>query len=303
MLLCNMNFIVSRWVDSIHAKNVSDRKSPPGVNGSILRFRVQIEEYSKGGKVSDASLPTSAKETDSVKALNCTIRADIGDRLRAAVEGIGGRIVFTTSFGIEDQLIAHHIFAGRLPIEVVTLDTGRLFSETRALWKETEERYAAEIRAFHPDREAVDALLAEQGADGFYYSKKARLSCCEVRKVEPLGRALARASAWITGLRADQSQQRSQVELAAWDGERELFKIAPLFDFTRARVVAECDRLGVPVNALHGKGFASIGCAPCTRAVRPGEPERAGRWWWENDQARECGLHVDPAGRLARASA
>ncbi len=130
-----------------------------------------------------------------------------------------------------------------------------------------------------------------------------RLACCSVRKVEPLGRALAGASAWITGLRSDQSEQRSDMEFAQWDCDRLLIKISPLTDYDRARVVAECVKLEVPVNELHSKCFLSIGCAPCTRAIRFGESERAGRWWWERDQSRECGLHVGSSGRLVRTEA
>jgi phosphoadenosine phosphosulfate reductase len=252
--------------------------------------------------VTDVTFPNRPKARDSAETLNGRTGGTIAERLWAVVAGAPGRIVFTTSFGIEDQLIAHHVFAERLSIEVVTLDTGRLFPETHRVWQKTEERYGAHIRAFHPDAQALDELVAERGINAFYHSRDARRSCCAVRKVEPLGRALAGASAWITGLRADQSEQRSTVELAEWDAERRLYKVSPLFDFTREAVVAECARLGVPLNELHEQGFASIGCAPCTRAIRAGEPERAGRWWWENDEARECGLHLDSSGRLVRSA-
>jgi phosphoadenosine phosphosulfate reductase len=227
----------------------------------------------------------------------------IAERLRQLTQVVEGRLVFTTSFGIEDQLIAHHIFEEKLPIQVVTLDTGRLFPSTYKLWQETEERYGVRVKAFYPQAEAVAAMVADAGINGFYYSKDARVSCCEVRKVEPLGRALAGAAAWVTGLRADQSGQRSGVALASWDGERRLLKLAPLYDYTRDRVAAECAALGVPVNELHAKGFLSIGCEPCTRALQPGEPERAGRWWWESDEAKECGLHVGADGKLVRSKA
>jgi phosphoadenosine phosphosulfate reductase len=123
-----------------------------------------------------------------------------------------------------------------------------------------------------------------------------------VRKFEPLGRALAGAGAWVTGLRADQSGERARTGLAGWNAERELVKFAPLFDWTREQAAAACEELDVPVNALHAQGFLSVGCEPCTRALKPGEPERAGRWWWESDEARECGLHVGPDGRLVRAN-
>jgi phosphoadenosine phosphosulfate reductase len=227
----------------------------------------------------------------------------VAERLRSLVAAVDGRIVFTTSFGIEDQLIAHHIFTERLPVDVVTLDTGRLFSETYALWQQTEEQYGVRIRAVYPDAQAVAEMVADAGINGFYYSKDARLACCGVRKVEPLKRALAGAAAWVTGLRADQSGQRSAVPLSAWDTQRSLLKVAPLFDRTRDEVAAECAALGVPVNTLHGQGYLSIGCQPCTRAIQPGEPERAGRWWWEQDGARECGLHVGSDGRLVRTGA
>lgn len=230
-------------------------------------------------------------------------RADVAVRLHELRREVSGRIVFTTSFGLEDQLIAHHVFQQELAIDVVTLDTGRLFPSTYKLWQETEERYGVRIRSYHPDAEAVAAMVADAGINGFYHSKDARLACCAVRKVEPLARALDGAAAWVTGLRADQSGQRASVPFTAWDEERGLLKAAPLFDRTRSEVAAECEALGVPVNELHARGFMSIGCEPCTRAVRPGEPERAGRWWWEDDAAKECGLHVGADGRLIRAKA
>ena len=253
--------------------------------------------------MADADFPKIRPANPVLPALEAASATHIAGRLRAAADLISGRIVFTTSFGIEDQLIAHHIFSERLPIDVVTLDTGRLFPSTYNLWQETEERYGVRIRAFYPDAHAVAAMVADQGINGFYYSKDARLSCCHVRKVEPLNRALAGASGWITGLRADQSQQRSAVSFADLDAERGLVKIAPLFDRSRDDVAAECAELGVPINELHAKGYLSIGCEPCTRALQPGEPERAGRWWWETDNARECGLHVGADGKLVRSVA
>ena len=222
------------------------------------------------------------------------------ERLRALRASVEGRIVFTTSFGIEDQAIAHLIFTGGLDIEVVTLDTGRLFPSTYQLWQRTEERYGVRIRSFHPNGEALQAHVADAGINGLYHSKEARLGCCHVRKVEPLRRALAGAAAWVTGLRADQSGQRATVALSGWDDEHQLLKSAPLFDWTRQQVADFCAEQDIPINELHARGFASIGCEPCTRAIRPGEAERAGRWWWENDEARECGLHVNSEGRLVR---
>jgi phosphoadenosine phosphosulfate reductase len=229
--------------------------------------------------------------------------ADPGERLEGLRLSTAGRIVFTTSFGLEDQALAHLIFTRKLDIEVATLDTGRLFPSTYKLWEETERRYAVRIRSWHPDQAALAAFVAGAGINGFYHSKEARLGCCNVRKVEPLARALHGAAAWVTGLRSDQSGQRGGIELAAWDDVRNLVKFAPLFDWSRERVAGFCAAQEVPVNELHARGFPSIGCEPCTRAVAPGEPERAGRWWWENDEAKECGLHIGPDGRLVRRKA
>jgi phosphoadenosine phosphosulfate reductase len=230
--------------------------------------------------------------TDGRLAASLVAGDSLPERLRSLVERVDGRIVLTNGFGIEGQLIAHHIFTGKLPIEVVTIDTGRLFPETHDLWQRTEERYGVRIRAIHPEPEAVTDMVADSGVNGFLYSRDSRLACCGVRKVAPLGRALAGASAWVTGLRADQSRARSTVKLVDWDAQRGLIKFAPLFDRSREWVAAECERLGVPVSDLHQRGFASVGCQPCTRAIAPGEPERAGRWWWETDGNGECGIHV-----------
>jgi phosphoadenosine phosphosulfate reductase len=217
---------------------------------------------------------------------------DLFERLAAIRAQISGRVVFTTSFGLEDQAIAHAIFAQALAIDVATLDTGRLFPETYDVWAETERRYGVRVLAFAPEHRAVETLIARQGIDGFRSSVEARLGCCAVRKVAPLARALDGAATWITGLRADQSADRAQVLPALFDAERGLIKVNPLFDWTRERTREFVRAHGVPSNALHERGFLSIGCAPCTRAIMPGEPERAGRWWWEQSQKKECGLHV-----------
>jgi phosphoadenosine phosphosulfate reductase len=217
---------------------------------------------------------------------------DVAQRVAAIRQIVRGRVVFTTSFGIEDQAIAHAIFTQALAIDVVTLDTGRLFPETYQIWARTERRYGRRIHAFYPDRVGAESLVARQGINGFYTSAKARYVCCDVRKVEPLRRAVAGASAWITGLRADQSAERAGIPFAAVDPHHRLIKVNPLFDWTREQVLAFIREHGIPYNPLHDQGFVSIGCAPCTRAVAPGEPERAGRWWWEQEQQKECGLHV-----------
>ena len=227
---------------------------------------------------------TSRIRSDDVAALPAT------ERLAYLRRAIDGAIVFTHGFGIEGQLIFHWICERDLDIDVVTLDTGRLFPETYTLWAETERRYGRRIRAIYPNGAALERLLAS--IDGIYESTKARLACCEVRKSKPLDRALGGAAAWITGLRADQNSNRRDAGLVGFDGSRGLLKFNPLYDWTREAVLAEARRHDVPINALHAKGFASIGCAPCTRALRPGEPERNGRWWWEQYGAKECGLHL-----------
>jgi phosphoadenosine phosphosulfate reductase len=202
---------------------------------------------------------------------------------------IRGRIVFTTSFGLEDQAIVHVIFRQALEIEVVTLDIGRLFPETYQVWAHTERQYGRRIRALYPDGAGVELLVAHQGIDGIYTSVEGRMACCTVRKVELLRRALSGAVAWVTGLRADQSDERAGISFAAVDQAYKLVKAHPLFDWTREQVATFVREHGVPYNILHDRGFLSIGCAPCTRAVALGELERAGRWWCEQEQ--ECGLH------------
>ncbi|HEY8579648.1 MAG TPA: phosphoadenylyl-sulfate reductase [Beijerinckiaceae bacterium] len=223
-------------------------------------------------------------------------------RLAALREAVDGRVVFTTSFGLEDQAITHLIAEAGLDIELATLDTGRMFAETYDVWRETERRYGVRIAAFYPEREALEALVAAQGIDGFYDGVAQRHACCDVRKVQPLARALAGAGAWVTGLRGSQSQHRTQMDLVGFDAARRLVKANPIFDWSREDVAAFTRANDVPVNALHARGFPSIGCAPCTRAIQPGEDERAGRWWWETSD-KECGLHVTADGRFVRAAA
>ncbi len=237
-------------------------------------------------------------------AVSATAAAlSLEQRLALIQQVTAGRLVFTTSFGLEDQLVADALAVSGIDAEWVTLDTGRLFPQTYDVWAATERRYARRVTPFAPDASALVELVLANGINGFYDSAAGRQACCGVRKIVPLGRALDGAAGWITGLRAEQSPQRDGVAFASHDAARGLMKFNPLFDWPRDRVVAECQRRDVPLNALHNEGFASIGCAPCTRAIRPGEPERAGRWWWEDDQAKECGLHVGADGRLQRAPA
>ncbi|WP_099866285.1 phosphoadenylyl-sulfate reductase [Pararhizobium haloflavum] len=204
----------------------------------------------------------------------------------------GRRIVFTTSLGIEDQVVTDGLASALPSASIVTLDTGRLFDETLALITETERHYGIAIERFKPEAEKIDRFVATYGLNGFYESVAARHACCGVRKVEPLGRALAGADVWITGLRRGQSAARGAVAFAEWDSDHEVLKVNPLADWSLAEIRQRVQDRAIPINPLHARGYPSIGCAPCTRAVKPGEDERAGRWWWENDTQRECGLHV-----------
>ena len=228
-----------------------------------------------------------------------TLNARLGplslpERLAEMRSLVPGPIVFTTSFGLEDQALTHALAGSGLAITFATLDTGRLFDETLELWAETELHYGIAITPFTPDGAATEELIARDGPLGFRRSVAAREACCGVRKVEPLGRALIGAGGWLTGLRADQSNARAATPFVTADADRDLLKLSPLADWSREAVARYVADSGVPYNPLHDRGYPSIGCAPCTRAVRIGEPERAGRWWWEAEGRKECGLHNRP---------
>lgn len=202
------------------------------------------------------------------------------------------RVVFSTSFGIEDQVITHAIFSQEIEnIDVFTLDTGRLFAETYAVWDKTLLQYNKPIKAYYPNTQKVESYVNENGINAFYNSVELRKECCFVRKVEPLGRALNGAKVWITGLRAEQSNNRNTLKKIEWDEDRQLYKYNPLIDWSTEQVVHYLKQNGVPYNSLHDAGFVSIGCAPCTRAIKVGDDFRAGRWWWEDQSKKECGLH------------
>ncbi|HEY2134309.1 MAG TPA: phosphoadenylyl-sulfate reductase, partial [Xanthobacteraceae bacterium] len=271
--------------------------SNPRTGRVVIGFGGRIAGGGLALALDAAAADTAGKQDpERLSARAAGLRRDLAglapaQRIVAFRRAVEGRIVFTTSFGLEDQVVLHHLCEAGVDVEVVTLDTGRLFPETYATWEETERRYGCRIRAIYPRHDALEALVAAQGINGFYHARDARLACCDVRKVEPLNRALAGANGWITGLRSDQSADRRSVELVEADRDRGLLKFNLLCDWTREIVQAFARDHQVPVNPLHERGFLSIGCAPCTRAVRPGEPERAGRWWWEDDQKKECGLH------------
>lgn len=217
-------------------------------------------------------------------------------------ETSGPTLAFATSLGLEDQLVLalldEALAAEAQPgsrVHAFTLDTGRLPAETYDLMQTNRGRFRLPVAPYAPDARAVEDLVARGGPNLFYDSVDNRKACCAVRKVAPLGRALTGRTAWITGLRRAQSVTRTDLSRVEWDAAHGLVKLNPLVDWTLDQVKAALEARSVPVNALHDRGYPSLGCAPCTRAVAPGEDERAGRWWWENPENKECGLHVDPA--------
>jgi phosphoadenosine phosphosulfate reductase len=213
-------------------------------------------------------------------------------RLQDAVKRSGAEVAFSTSLSWEDQVITDVIFRYELPIRVFTLDTGRLFPETYSVLSATREKYQKPIEVFFPDALAVQELMTQKGPMSFYESLENRKECCFIRKLEPLNRALVGVDVWITGLRAEQSENRSGTELYEWDETRKIHKVQPLFDWSLEEVKQYLRTHNVPVNVLQDRGFVSIGCQPCTRAVREGESFRSGRWWWEENSKKECGLHT-----------
>jgi len=216
----------------------------------------------------------------------------IEDQLKILATLFPGKVIFTTSLGIEDQVITHKIFSNNIDIKVVTLDTGRLFPQTYDVLSSTIIRYNKTINVYFPEYEAIEKMVSEKGPLSFYKSVENRKECCNLRKVVPLNRALTGMECWISGIRADQSENRNHMDWLEYDGNKKLFKYYPLFDWSYENVKSFVRENNIPYNSLHDKGFVSIGCEPCTRAVKPGEDFRAGRWWWENGGGKECGLHV-----------
>jgi phosphoadenosine phosphosulfate reductase len=235
-------------------------------------------------------------DSDAVVALNAKLAqiVDIDLRFRCIAQHVKGRLAFSTSLGLEDQVLLHAIATSGAAVDVFTLDTGRHFQETLDTLEASERRYGIKIRVVVPDAMALTRLVARDGINGFRTSLEARKACCDVRKVQPLNRALVGVTGWVTGLRREQSTGRRSVPFAEIDPILGLVKLNPLADWSLDLVKGYISDNSVPVNALHAIGFPSIGCQPCTRAVRPGEDIRAGRWWWENEDGKECGLHNRP---------
>ena len=221
--------------------------------------------------------------------------------LLAAALARHGRLVYSNSLGAEAMVLTDIIWSHLPQIDVFSIDTGRLYEETYALLEKLQRRYQRTVRVVYPDAAALERLVARQGVNGFYHSLEARLECCRVRKVEPFRRAIAGFPAWITGVRREQSASRARTEAVEWDAEHGLYRISPLLDWSEAEVWQYIRSRALPYNPLHDRQFPSIGCSPCTRAIQPGESRRAGRWWWERSELRECGLQprVPPVASAA----
>jgi phosphoadenosine phosphosulfate reductase len=216
----------------------------------------------------------------------------IEDQMSKLVSLFPEKVIFTTSLGIEDQVITYIIFKNNLDIKVATLDTGRLFPQTYDVLSSTTIRYNKKIDIYFPEYESIEKMVTEKGPLSFYQSVENRKECCRLRKVVPLNRALKGMECWISGIRADQSDDRNLMDWIEYDEARKLYKFYPLFSWSFDEVKNFIKENNIPYNSLHDKGYVSIGCEPCTRAIKPGEDFRAGRWWWENDGRKECGLHT-----------
>lgn len=220
--------------------------------------------------------------------------------LEWAFKTFDDRMALASSFQAEESVLIHLMcqIAGR-KARVFTLDTGRLNQETYDCMDALREKYGISIEVYFPDAGAVEKMVRSQGLNLFYHSIENRKLCCGIRKVEPLKRALAGLDAWLTGLRRGQAVTRREIPKLEWDDAHGLAKINPLADWSREQVWEFIRAHKLPYNKLYDQGYAQIGCAPCTRAIRPGEDERAGRWWWESPEQKECGLHIKTSGRAA----
>ncbi|MDB5207403.1 MAG: phosphoadenylyl-sulfate reductase [Flavisolibacter sp.] len=219
--------------------------------------------------------------------------------LEQVVTSFPGAVTFSTSFSYEDQVITDLIHKSNAGISIFTLDTGRQFNETYSTWSRTIEKYGLKITAFYPDETELKEFVSQKGPNAFYESVENRKSCCYIRKVVPLKKALEGKAVWVTGLRAQHSPDRNNLQAFEWDESNQILKYHPLLHWSTEEVRAYIDENNVPYNSLHDKGFVSIGCAPCTRAIKPGEDFRAGRWWWEDASKKECGLHVHQTTTLS----
>jgi phosphoadenosine phosphosulfate reductase len=238
------------------------------------------------------SEPMNNKLPELMELLQVIENNDVVNNLRFLAERFPNQVCISNGFGLEGQVLTHLIFSNDIPIKVFTIDTGRMFMETYAVWSSTINRYDKKIISYSADREAVENLMTNDGPNGFYCDVAARKRCCYTRKVVPLQRALAGQKIWISGIRAEQSEERSEMSLFSWDASRSLYKYNPLFHWSETEIKEFIRAYNIPYNSLYDRGFQSIGCAPCTRAVLPGQDQRSGRWWWEDSSTKECGIHL-----------
>jgi phosphoadenosine phosphosulfate reductase len=231
--------------------------------------------------------------SDDIASLNKRFEhASPQDLLAHFVKEMGKDLVLASSLGVEDQVLTHMLVTLNPKPRIFVLDTGRLHDETYETMAITAATYGFQYELYFPKTEAVESMVREKGVNLFYESIENRKTCCHVRKVEPLQRALSHAKGWITGLRRAQSVTRADIQPIEWDDTHSILKLNPLASWSEEDVWAYIKQHDIPINRLHKQGFPSIGCAPCTRAVKPGDDPRSGRWWWENPDSRECGLHV-----------
>ena len=235
-------------------------------------------------------------QTERIKQLNANAKSlDALGVIKMVFDEFSSKVTFATSLGEEDQVITDMIAKIAPGIEIFTLDTGRLFAESYELMAKNQKKYSKlNFRIYYPDTKTVERMVHTKGINLFYESVENRKLCCQVRKVEPLQRALVNMDAWIVGLRRDQAVTRETLEPVEWDGANKKIKFNPLYNWSLEQVRDYIKKNNVDINPLHAQGFVSIGCAPCTRAIKPGEDIRAGRWWWEDPEQKECGLHNNP---------
>lgn len=241
--------------------------------------------------ISHLEMETKLKQTFD-RYLRETASLSSGELIAFFLQRHPGKVSFSSSFGAEDQVLTHMLIAAGKPFRLFTLDTGRLFQETYELMEITRQRYGIPIEVYFPAAERIEEMVIQHGINLFYDSTEKRKLCCHIRKFEPLKRALAGTEIWITGIRREQSITREGTVTIEWEENLSVIKINPLADWTSDDVWTYIRNHKIPYNTLHDKGFPSIGCLPCTRAVLPGEDVRSGRWWWERPDMKECGLHV-----------
>ncbi len=220
------------------------------------------------------------------------LKVDAAKQLLEQIAADYSPAILATSYGAEDMVLMDMIAKFAPQIGIFTLDTGRLPKETYDLMQQAKKHYQLEVEVYYPDTLSIEQFVTHNGPNAFYDSVEMRKQCCGIRKVAPLNRALSGKKAWLTGMRRSQSVTRNELPVSEWDADHELQKFSPLTDWSNGEVWKYIRAFDVPFNELHNQGYASIGCAPCTRAITPGEDIRAGRWWWENPETKECGLHV-----------